>query len=210
MNIFKCLLLPAMLTLSAGANAQNLTIGLDLSLSNPLVADPSFSKEALEFIAEHIEPMKAKSQVKIKLLGARDNTTVIKTKTFKIKRRGQAKTLKEVAAYILRQSQDKSKFQQATNLVSWLEFNDFKCAQGGKVIVVTDGIEASEYVSGQDFITGKRDLPKPDKHHKLKDCDVYFYGVGVGRLAKETKIIRDAWINYFEQAGVKSFTAIIL
>lgn len=211
MNISKFTLISALLSLSLSmsANAQNLTVGLDMSLSNPLVLESSFGHQASAFVAEHIKPMKPKSQVKIMQFGARDKAINQRSPKLKIKRHNQSKIAKKVAAYIKAVTSNKNNAQQATNIVAWLEFGEFGCDQGGKIIVITDGIEYSEYVNGNQFLAGEQGLPEPDEFHQLKGCEVYFYGLGVGRPAKQVKIIRAAWMKYFKQAGVKRFEAIM-
>lgn len=209
MKIVKNTIIAAMLAVSQSVSAQTLTIGLDMSLSNPLVTDKAFSQQVAGYVAQHIKPMRAKDQVVIMPFGARDNVANLKSKRITIKRHKQAKTAKAVAHHIVNFSAQKSNAQQATNILAWLEFNDFNCASGGTIIAVTDGIESSEAVSPKAFITGKAMLPKPDEFHQLQGCNVVFYGLGVGRPAKEAKIIRRAWAEYFKQAVVKSFKPIM-
>ena len=209
MKIFKHTAIALLLGASQSAPAQTLTIGLDMSLSNPLVSDKAFRQQVAGYVAQHIKPMRVKDQVVLMPFGARDNAANLHSKRITIKRHQQAKTAKAVAHHIINFSAQKSNAQQATNILAWLEFNDFNCANGGTIIAVTDGIESSENVNASAFITGKVALPKPDEFHQLQNCDVVFYGLGVGRPAKEAKIIRRAWAAYFKQAGVKSFKAIM-
>ena len=209
MKIFKHTVISILLGASVSTTAQTLTIGLDMSLSNPLVTDKAFSQQVAGYVAQQIKPMRAKDQVVIMPFGARDNVANLHSKHIAIKRHKQAKTAKAVAHHIINFSAQKSNAQQATNILAWLEFNDFNCAGGGTIIAVTDGIESSETLNPKAFITGKAALPKPDEFHQLQGCNVVFYGLGVGRPAKEAKIIRRAWTQYFKQAGVKSFTPIM-
>jgi len=97
--------------------------------------------------------------------------------------------------------------QSATNLIGWLEFtNGFACDQSSEILVITDGIESSAYISGKDFVSGKKGLPKADVD--LEGCSLTFYGLGAGWPPRQVKTIRNAWRNWASEAGA-TFKAII-
>ncbi len=72
--------------------------------------------------------------------------------------------------------------------------------------MVTDGIESSSYVDGNQLLQGKKGLPKPDVD--LNGCSLTFYGLGAGLPPQAVRIIRNEWVHWAEQAGA-TFTAII-
>jgi hypothetical protein len=97
--------------------------------------------------------------------------------------------------------------QSSTNLIAYLEFTSgFDCAHGGQVIVITDGLESSNLVSGAALIEGKAGLPKPQVD--LQGCQMTFYGLGAGWPPQATRYVRGEWTAWFEQAGA-NFSAII-
>lgn len=208
MKAMKLAAIAALVCVSMGVSAKTLTVGMDLSASNPLVKDPAFSKEAASYVAEHIKAMKTKDKLVIKSFGARENAANLKKIELTIKRHRQAKIAKKAAAYIQSMTTDKDNAQQSTNIVAFMEFNDFGCSEGGTVIVITDGIEASQSVNPNDLIAGKKGLPAPDEDAALAGCHVVFYGLGAGWPTKQVKLIRSAWQAYFKKAGA-SFEAII-
>ena len=204
----KVMLAMAIGGLSLPASATTLTVGMDLSLSNPLVKDKTFTQQAATYVSDHVAALKRGDTVRIKSFGARDNAANLTSKSLTIKRHGAKKAAKAVAQAVYDISQNADNAQTSTNIVAWLEFNDFDCANGGKIIVLTDGIEASSYVSPNDLLEGKKGLPEPDEYTELSGCDVTFYGLGVGWQAQHVKHIRKAWREYFEKANA-TFTAVI-
>lgn len=97
--------------------------------------------------------------------------------------------------------------QGTTNIIAFLEFGDFDCANGGQILLITDGIEASIYADPNALLKGKVKLPTPEPGF-LKGCSVTFYGLGAEQSAQEAKNIRDAWKRWFETAGAP-FTAVM-
>ncbi len=208
MQLFKMAALTALVTAYMSSSAETLTVGLDLSLSNPLVKDSAFSQTAAQYVAHHIKGMKDGDKIRIKTFGSRDNAANFNTKEKTISRHGSAKMARAVAQYIQHVVKDNSNTQKSTNIVAWLEFNDFDCANNGKIIALTDGIEASSYVDPNALLDGKKDLPAPDEYAKLKGCDVVFYGLGIGWQPQQVKTLRKQWSRYFKQAG-STFSVII-
>jgi len=125
-----------------------------------------------------------------------------------ISRKNRAdKIAQTVAQYIRTLPKQKEVEQSSTNLVSWLEFSDgFACKQSSQILVITDGIESSSYVNGQDLVKGKKGLPTADVD--LSGCSLTFYGLGAGWPPKNVKAIRKAWRKWAGEAGV-TFKAII-
>ena len=97
--------------------------------------------------------------------------------------------------------------QGQTNILSFLEFHSgLGCEAGGKVLLLTDGVESSSTVSAQALAEGKTQLPKPDV--SLQGCALTFYGLGAGLPPEMVKHIRSAWQSWAEQAGAE-FSAVI-
>lgn len=190
------------------AQAKTLTIGLDMSLSNPLVKDSAFADAAASYVAQDIKTMREGDVVRIVTFGARDHAANMQEINVTVPRNGASKVAKSASAYLTKTVKDSSNTQQSTNIVAWLELRDFACTDGDKIIVITDGIEASDVVSPQAFLDGKQSLPKPDEFAGFKGCEVVFYGLGVGWHLKEVKTLRSAWMEYFKAADAP-FKAVI-
>lgn len=190
------------------AQAKTLTIGIDLSGSNPLLAHKNFAYIASQYVTAEINQLKNGDIVQVKTFGSRADAFNILNPTFQISRKMQAnKVAGIVAQYIQSLPEEVDIAQSSTNLIAWLEFTSgFNCADNSLVLVVTDAIESSSYVDGNQFIQAKKGLPKPDVD--LNGCSLTFYGLGAGLPPQAVRIIRNEWVRWAEQAGA-TFTAII-
>ena len=202
-------LLTAMLcALPLTSIGATLTIGIDLSGSNPLLLHENFAYGASQYAASEILKLKPKDVVRIKTFGARNNAANVLSTTIIVSRKMRTKKIaKIVARYIQSIPKQADISQSSTNLIAWLEFTSgFNCADQGRVLVITDGLESSSYVDGKKFLTGKQGLPKPDVD--LKGCALTFYGLGAGWRPRSVKFVRKEWTHWSEKAGAR-FTAII-
>ena len=202
MEFSKIALGAALVTVLNGAiEAKTLTIGSDLSQSNPLLQDANFNQQAVSYVVAQIRALKRGDVVVLKTFGGLADSQNFKSKSFTIKRHN-AKKIAKYAAHHITKLASLSEAQKSTNLVAWLQRGRFDCANDSQIILLTDGIEASEYVSPSALLLGKANLPNPNKRHQLKGCEVVFFGLGVGRPDKQNNILLDEWHGYFEKAGV--------
>ena len=183
------------------ASAKTLSIRIDKSNSNPLMAQPEFAIGAANYVAQRILTLKAEDKVSLSSFGARSNASNLLENTYVLDRKLRAKELASaIAEYIKTIPSDIEKGQRATNIVSLLEFgNGFDCANAGEVIVITDGIEASDYIEADELISGKKSLPGADVD--LSGCSVFFYGLGAGLSGKDVKSVRTQWQRWMKQSG---------
>jgi len=190
------------------ALAKMLTIGVDLSSSNPLLTNKNFAYVASQYVTVQINQLKKGDVVQVKTFGARGDLSNLLNTSFKISRRLRAhKVAKIVSKYLLSLPARKDVAQSSTNLVAWLELtNGFDCGAGGQILVITDAIESSSLISDQQLLQGKQALPQPDV--SLKGCHLTFYGLGAGQELQVVKTLSQAWTNWAGQAGA-TFTAII-
>ncbi len=190
------------------AQAKTLTIGVDLSSSNPLLTHKNFAYVASQYVTAQIKQLKKGDVVQIKTFGARGDLSNLPNTRFKISRRLRAnKVAKIVSQYLLSLPARKDVAQASTNLIAWLELTSgFNCGAGGQILAITDAIESSSVLSDQQLLQGKQALPKPDV--SLKGCHLTFYGLGTGQELQAVKTLRRAWSSWAEQAGA-TFTAII-
>lgn len=152
------------LALSFNASAKTLTIGFDLSGSNLLLSHENFAYSASQYVSNEINKLKSGDRVQIKTFGARSQATNLVTHTLVISRKNKADKVAQLVGNFIRNLPKHDNIQQSsTNLIAWLEFTDgFNCEQEGEILVVTDGLESSSYLSGKEFIEGKKTLPKAD------------------------------------------------
>lgn len=201
--------LAAFLSIAAApAESKTLTIGIDLSGSNPLLVHENFAQGAAQYVRKEIEKLSAGDQVQILTFGARENARNLINSRVEISRKMRPQKVAEtVGKFILSLPNNANNAQSSTNLLAWLEFTSgFDCAGDGSIVVLTDGIEASALVDGMKFIEGKTKLPKAEVD--LKGCALTFYGLGAGLSPVSVKHIRSAWAEWSGQAGAR-FEAII-
>jgi len=198
----------SVLALTLNASAQTLTLGFDLSGSNPLLSHENFAFSAARYAGDKIRLLKSGDRVQLKTFGARDNALNLINRRITINRQNRPdKVAKMVERFILSLPVQDNIDQQSTNLVAWLKFSeDFDCENKSEILVITDGIESSFYVGGKDFIAGRKGLPKADVN--LKGCTLTFYGLGAGWPPKNVKTIRKAWRTYAREANL-TFKSII-
>lgn len=203
------LLVTAMaMALSHSVNAKTLTIGIDLSGSNPLLRHENFAYSASTYVAAEISRLKSGDTVQIKTFGARSDAVNLINRRLSISRHNRPEKVAQSAAQFIRSLPGRANTaQSSTNLVAWLEFTDgFACGASGEILVITDAIESSTYVDAKDLLSGKKGLPAPEVD--LKGCTLIFYGLGAGHPPRQVKAVRKAWRRWAEQAGV-IFKAII-
>lgn len=200
----------AICLLIVGLPAQALTlfIGIDLSGSNPLVHHPNFGAMAGEYLKGEINKLSDGDVVVIKTFGARENPENLKAYRYEISRR-QAKASNVAAgakAYVMKLSTEGYEGQSSTNLLSWLEFTSgFDCANNGRVIVLTDGLESSSVIDGKEFQSGAKTLPAPEVD--LTGCQITFWGIGAGLPHESVRVLRSQWTEWTTRAGA-TFTPI--
>lgn len=204
-RLFMILLLS--LCLCADALAATLTIGLDLSGSNPLLHNHSFNREAASYIKTQIAPLKRGDVVLLKSFGDVRDPKNFGTYRFEVGR-GKKKLADKINAYILALPQ-KVQAQGSTQILAWFGRKRFTCEVGDKVMLITDGIEASEKVNPNQLLAGSAQLPPPNEFVDLSGCDITFFGLGVGRLDSEVVALRRAWRKWFAKTGANYSEAIL-
>lgn len=194
--------------MSINGHAKTLTIAIDLSGSNPLLQHKNFAYEAAKYMSKQITQLKTGDIVSLQTFGARGDASNLINHRFTVARRLRANAIAtKIAGFIQSLPNRTDLAQSSTNLIAWLEFTDgFDCKSQGQIIVITDGLESSEYVDARKFLDGKAKFPKADVD--LKGCELTFYGLGAGLPANYVKIIRNAWRKWVATSGA-SFTAVI-
>ncbi|CAA0107144.1 Uncharacterised protein [Halioglobus japonicus] len=194
--------------LSLGANAKTLTIGIDLSGSNPLLRHENFAYMAAQYASHEINTLNNGDVVTVKTFGGREDVSNILSGSYTLSRRMKAKKIAdEVAGFLQSLPAQTEQSQSSTNLLAWLEFGSgFDCNDDSRILVITDALESSSMLDGTSFLQGKQGLPKPDVD--LTGCHITFWGLGAGFPHASVKFIRNEWRTWSETAGA-SFEAII-
>jgi hypothetical protein len=213
-NLKKCALamgVSATLMLSAWSQAaaekKEITLLFDLSGSNPLLSDTRFNQSAAEFAANALKDLNRGDTVTLKSFGSLQSADNFEELTLIVERHKTKSVQRKVKNAIL-SLPSKAEAQSSTNIISWFNRNQPNCTQGSRLIVVTDGLEASEHIPNvNDWLDGKLALPKPSEFVQLKGCDITFYGLGVGLRDKHLNTLRRQWRDYFKEAGA-TFTGI--
>lgn len=197
-----CLGLPGL------AAAKTITIGVDLSGSNPLLTHENFAYGAAEYVSGKISGLRNGDTVRLSTFGARDDAMNLISNEFTISRRMRTgKVSAAISQFIRSLPERESAGQNATNLVAWLEFTGgFDCAGGGQIVVLTDALESSTLVNTEDAAAGKAWLPKAEVD--LKGCNLTFYGLGAGFPPEVVKFLRGEWQQWSAEAGAE-FNAVI-
>ena len=189
-------------------SAKTLSIGIDLSGSNPLLSHEIFAYAAADYLSSEVLKLETGDTVNIKTFGARENAVNVVMSSFTISRRVSANQIAESLTQFIRSIPEQNGISQAsTNLIAYLEFTSgFQCESGGQVLVITDGLESSSLIGGNDLLSGKKGLPEPQID--LSGCDITFFGLGAGWEPQSIRIVRGAWQKWADQAGA-NFSAVI-
>lgn len=207
-NIILNSLIIALLVFSMSADGKTITIGIDLSGSNPMVKHKNFAHSAAEYADKEISKLKNGDIVRLKTFGSRDNVSNLLSSEYVVSRRVKPRKISAVISSYINSLPSKSDaVQGSTNLLAWLDFTgDFDCSEQSRIIVFTDGLESSELIDFQSFVNGKAELPEPD--NDLNGCTVTVYGLGAGMPPTYVKNVRSGWRTWFKKAGA-TFKAII-
>ncbi len=182
---------------------ERIVIGLDLSLSNPLVSDTLYSTKVAQRVAEEIQGLAPRSQIIVRSFGSYDASSnpLRFNETISAKKRPDvvAKNIETLVANIpTLVDQGRIKGQGRTNILAFLEnmTQVVDCSDGvpTQFILLTDGVEESEYA----------DLRKANSHLPANvvkargQCDsLQILGLGQGLGSpSETQRLRVEWSNW--------------
>lgn len=210
-NIFKKAIAAACLLSAAtfhNAQAKEMIILLDASLSNPMLSDKAFNRRAGDYVIEQIKGLKRGDDITLQSFGSLQEADNFYQRRAKLTRHNHKKVARQLLKYIRALPQEFEP-QGSTNLIAWFNRNPQRCEDVHKIIVLTDAIEASEWADSNKLLSGEADLPKPSEFVNIKGCHITFFGIGAGRLDKETMNLRRAWAQYFNRANAK-FEALTL
>lgn len=191
------------LSVSVVSEAKDLIVLVDVSQSNPMLTDKNFNRRAAEYVFAATKALNKGDTVSVQTFGSLTDTQNLNIKSQTVSRHNSKKVANSVGRYVM-SLPEQIAGQGSTNLLSWFNRNAFDCSQEAHhILVITDGLEASEYVNPQRLLDGKQALPAPTEFVNLAGCDVTFYGVGSGMHDRSALHLRKVWGEYFKQAKVR-------
>jgi hypothetical protein len=204
------LLTALILFASASASAKTLTIGIDQSVSNPLVLSEAYARVAAGYVRSQVASLQLGDWVRVRTFGER-TADHFPSEAIRITRSMRADKVAElVSRYIASLPSKPLQGQGQTNILAFLEFGQFDCQNAGRVLLLTDGIESSQLMDDRSLFAGKA-LPAPSKD-LLKGCEVTMFGFGQSRDGsippQAIKTLRASWTTWMQETGAV-FHAII-
>jgi hypothetical protein len=205
---------PASYTQQADLTPRRIVIGLDLSKSNPLVADPDFAAKVATRIAGIVTRLGFRSEVHVRTLGNYDATSndfyydaVLSTRSRP--EQVAADVRKLIAGTPMLVKSGKWHAQNHTNILAFLDNVSQSLGCSGMpttIILASDGIEDSEYAH---LARASAHLPAPDGKPFAGCSEFEILGVGQGtRSPKETVRLRREWSGWAKAAGFAKFVGL--
>jgi hypothetical protein len=207
-------------TAQAPRATRSLFIAGDISGSAPLLTRPA-ADDAPQAVFADLAAAKAASIIGTMAMG--DTVTVqffgertlgnLRTLTLQINKQARPPQVAAVVAELIRGIPRAGiEGQDWTHITRFLTVTDLRCAHGGEVLLLTDGIESTPSFDERSLIAGKTALPSP-RPGMLAGCRVTMYAPGVtarGVLPEHqiTALIA-AWQQWMNAAGA-SFTGVEL
>ena len=194
---------------------RRMIIGLDLSSSNPLVEDASYAQKVGRRLHKEIETLEYRSELKLRTFGAygASNNPISMDVTISTRTKERADVnAREINTFVSNipnlVSRGQLDTQNYTNILAFMEelSVELDCKElPTQIILVTDGIEDSEYVR---LIHQNAKLPKPGRI--FRNCyELQILGVGRSMSSpSETNRIREEWRKWSNSAGFKKYTAV--
>jgi len=189
---------------------QRLIIGLDLSLSNPLVDDPAFAARVAARVADQIRSLDFASEVHVRTFGSYDPSsnnfaydTVLSVHARPEFVAAEVQRLIANTPELVRSGRWKS--QRTTNILAFLDNMARAMGCGGMpttVILASDGIEDSDYAR----LDRGGVLPPPDRRVFRGCAQLTIYGLGQGAGSPVlTARLRSQWDGWARAAGFSRF-----
>ena len=175
------------------SSPERLVIGLDLSESNPLVANPEYARKLAERVSDRIAPLPLKSEVLIRTFGSIDATanTLQVNEVISTRSRPEdvaASTELLIASVPALAAEGRLKIQSETNIVAFIRtMIDAvgECETNTTFILLTDGLEDSSYARLDFADTALPDIdikPPNDRRYKCEELQILGLGEGLDNL----------------------------
>ena len=190
---------------------QRIVIGLDLSRSNPLIADPAFAARVAARVANIVRNLDFASEVHVRTFGSYDpvSNNFAYDVVLSVRNRPEivaAQVQKLIAGTPLLVRNGRWRAQENTNILAFLDNVAQSIGCSGKpttVVLASDGIEDSDYTR-----LTRRDSHLPEPGGRLfQGCASFeIYGLGQGTDdPRMTTHLRQEWSNWARGAGFARF-----
>lgn len=198
-------------SVSAQAEQQELVIGLDISTSNPLIADPMVAKRAGNKAANLIRTLESGNNIRLRSFGnysQRDNPLRL---DLRISRRLPAQRIAQTVERLIAGlpqliARNRLPEGRSTYLTAFLEEEaaQLDCERHHtRLVLFTDGVESSPQTSQRALLQGRTALPEPVSE-ALCGCYISLYGIGEtaqGASRRQTLHLITAWKAWAAEAG---------
>jgi hypothetical protein len=199
---------------SAVLHPQRIVIGLDLSRSNPLIADPAFAARVSARIAGIVRNLGFASEVHVRTFGNYDATSnnFAYDVVLSVRNRPEnvaAEVQRLVAGTPLLVRTGKWRAQENTNILAFLDNVSHSIGCTGvptTIILASDGLEDSDYAR---LIHGSGHLPAPGAKPFASCAELEILGLGQGADSPRlTTRLRTEWSAWAHAAGFAQFVGL--
>ena len=190
---------------------ERIVIGLDLSRSNPLIADPAFASRVAARVAGIVRKLGFASEVHVRTFGNYDATSnnFAYDAVLSVRRRPAnvaADIERLIAGTPLLVKSGRFHAQENTNILAFLDnvSQSIGCAgMPTTIVLASDGIEDSDYAR---LTRADSHLPPPEGR-PFKGCaEMEILGLGEGtRSPRITTHLRAEWSDWARSAGFARF-----
>lgn len=190
---------------------RRIIVGLDLSKSNPLVADPDFAAKVAARISGVVAKLGFRSEVHVRTLGNYDASSngfyfdaVLSTRERPEQVAGEIQKLIAGTPLLVRSGRWRA--QNRTNILAFLDNVSQSVGCSGMptaIVLASDGIEDSEYAR---LASANSHLPAPEGRPFAGCAELQILGLGQGtRSPVETVRLRREWTGWAKAAGFQRF-----
>jgi len=198
---------------------RRLVIGLDLSKSNPLTTNAAYAAKLADWVGDEIRSLRLGAVIHVRTFGVSDATRNTLRIDEQVTLRNSPETIAAGMETLISSvpdlvGQGKLEVQSRTNIVGFIRTNiNFigECQTPTKFILLTDGIEDSEYgnlhVPGG-IVRSPAIKPPQDKRYKCEQLVLLGLGQGLNGQQEKDRLrtIWTAWVN--DSAPFKNFVAL--
>jgi hypothetical protein len=193
---------------------QRIVIGLDLSRSNPLIADPAFAAKVGARVAGIVHDLGFASEVHVRTFGNYDATSNnwAYDVVLSVRNRPEnvaAEVQRLVAGTPLLVKTGKWRAQENTNILAFLDNVSHSIGCTGMpttIILASDGIEDSDYAR---LIHASGQLPTPEGKPFANCAELKILGLGQGAGSPRlTTRLRSEWSGWARAAGFAQFVGL--
>lgn len=211
--------LAMLMAVTGPACSKEIIIVPDHSDSAPIAVNQQIANMAANLVYSKIATMKMGDMVKIRSLGTYGVASQGLYANIRLSRKARPHKVAGRIYRIIRSlpslvKTGRIKLQPETNIIGFLEAiaPSLDChARPATILIFTDGIEHSSFISQHELITGRKKLPAPSGRI-LEGCTLEMRGLGQQRKSltsnpKWFRLLKKEWAGFAKAAGVARFRA---